>query len=143
MPQQAQREKGLLRGLHVVLELQEPEKGGRMSIKGATVLIPSKIQAMLNDYSMDLEQAWTNAGEDPLTISFSAKIGIQKGKNVCEVSISFTKEKVKDSTTFYWDPNQGELFKTIEKIDAGLKKDGITMEISGAGKSVTPGNNQA
>ena len=52
-----------------------------MSIKGATLLIPSKIQAMLKDYAEDLEQAWANAGEDPLTISFGAKIGIAKGKN--------------------------------------------------------------
>jgi hypothetical protein len=112
-----------------------------MSIKGALSVIPIKIQGMLKDYVEDLEQAWTNAGEEPLTISFSAKIGIQKGtsKNICEVSISFTKEKVKDSKTFYWDPNQGELFKTIEGIDSRLKKDGITMEISSEGKSVTLG----
>ena len=94
---------------------------------------------MLKDHVDDLEEAWANCGEEPLTISFSAKIGIQKSKNVCEVSISFTKEKVKDSTTFFWDPNQGELFKTIEKMDTDLKKDGITMEISSGGKSVTLG----
>jgi len=91
-----------------------------MSIKGATILIPSKIQAMLKDYAEDLEQAWANAGEDPLTISFSAKIGVAKGKNVCEVIISFTKEKIKDSVTFEWNANQGELFKEIEKKDDDL-----------------------
>ena len=121
-----------------------------MSIKGALSVIPNKIQGMLKDHVDDLEEAWANCGEEPLTISFSAKIGIQKSKNVCmddkvefiaEVSISFTKEKVKDSTTFFWDPNQGELFKTIEKMDTDLKKDGITMEISSGGKSVTLGKN--
>lgn len=110
-------------------------------IKGAILLIPSKIEAMLKDYAEDLEQAWVNAGDDPLTISFGAKIGIAKGKNICEVSISFTKDKVKDTSTFYWDPNQGELFKIIEKMDAGLKKDGTTMGISSGGKSVTLGGN--
>lgn len=116
-----------------------------MSIKGALSLIPSKIQTMLKDYAEDLEQAWTNAGEDPLTISFSAKIGVAKGKNVCEVTISFITGRVKDSKTFFWNPNQGQLFDTIEKMDTELKKDGMTMEIiqfdpSGMkGKSVTLG----
>jgi len=114
-----------------------------MSIKGATILIPSKIQAMLKDYSEDLEQAWANAGEDPLTISFSAKIGVTKGKNICEVSISFTKEKVKDSVTFEWSANQGELFNHIEKMDDDLRKDGMTMEISSGKDSVTLGKSEA
>jgi len=110
-----------------------------MSIKGALSLIPSSIQTMLKNYVDDLEEAWANCGEEPLTISFSAKIGVQKGKNICEVGISFTKEKVKDTATFYWNPNQGELFKTIEKMDNNLKKDGTTMEISSGGKSITLG----
>jgi hypothetical protein len=110
-----------------------------MSIKGALVIIPSKINVMLKDYAEDLEQAWTNAGEEPLTISFSAKIGVAKGKCICEVSISFTKEKIKDTVTFEWNPLQGQLFDTIEKMDTDLKKDGTTMEISSGGKSVTLG----
>ncbi len=102
-----------------------------MSIKGALSLIPSSIQTMLKNYVDDLEEAWTNCGEEPLTISFSAKIGIQKGKNICEVGISFTKEKVKDTATFYWNPNQGELFKEfIEKqMNNDLKKDETKVEI--------------
>lgn len=115
-----------------------------MSIKGAIILIPSKINAMLHDYADDLEEAWANSAEDPLTISFSAKIGVTKGKNLCEVSISFTKEKVKDSVTFEWHANQGELFKTIERIDEGLKKDGISMTISSpGGEPVTLGKSEA
>jgi hypothetical protein len=111
-----------------------------MSIKGATILIPSKIQSMLKDYTEDLEQAWANAGEDPLTISFGAKIGIVKGKNICEVSISFTKEKIKDTVTFEWSALQGQLFDQIEGIDTRLKKEGTSMTISSpGGKSVTLG----
>jgi hypothetical protein len=115
-----------------------------MSIKGATILIPSKIQAMLKDYADDLEQAWANAGEDPLTISFSAKIGVTKGKNLCEVSISFTEKKVKDSMTFEWSANQGKLFKTIEGINEQLKKDWTSMTISAIGiEPVTLGKREA
>ena len=115
-----------------------------MSIKGATILIPSKIQSMLKDYTEDLEQAWANAGEDPLTISFGAKIGIVKGKNICEVSISFTKEKIKDTVTFEWSALQGDLFNTIKKMDAELKKDETTMTFSSpSGESVTLGKEKA
>jgi hypothetical protein len=110
-----------------------------MSIKGALSIIPNKIQGMLKYYTEDLEQAWANAGEDPLTISFGAKIGVVKGKNICEVSISFTKEKIKDSVTFEWSALQGKLFDQIEKMDTDLKKDGMTMEISSGGKAVTLG----
>ena len=110
-----------------------------MSIKGALIFIPSRIQKMLKDYTEDLEQAWTNAGEEPLTISFSAKIGVAKGKNICEVSISFTKEKIKDTVTFEWSSLQGQLFDQIEKMDADLREDSMTMEISSGGKSVTLG----
>ena len=122
------------------------QEGGKVSIKGATILIPSKIQAMLKDYAEDLEEAWANAGEDPLTISFSAKIGVTRGKNLCGVSISFTKEKVKDSVTFEWRANQGELFKEIEKIDHRLKEDGVSMTISSPslpGESITMGKIEA
>ncbi len=55
-----------------------------MSIKGATILIPSKIQAMLKNYSDDLEEAWTNAGEDPLTISAPGIEPVTLGKKEAE-----------------------------------------------------------
>jgi len=115
-----------------------------MSIKGALLLIPSKIQGMLRDHAEDLEQAWANAGENPLTISFGAKIDTANGKNICEVSISFTEKKVKDSVTFEWSALQGDLFNTIKKMDADLKKDETTMTFSSpSGESVTLGKEKA
>jgi hypothetical protein len=115
-----------------------------MSIKGALLLIPSKIQGMLRDHAEDLEQAWANAGENPLTISFGAKIDTANGKNICEVSISFTEKKVKDSVTFEWSALQGDLFYTIKKMDADLKKDETTMTFSSpSGESVTLGKEKA
>src|SRR3972149_2166105 len=94
-----------------------------MSIKGALKIIPNKIREMLEDYSKDLEEAWVKSGEEPLNISFSVKIGVSRGKNSCDVGILFTKEKIKDLYSFYWDANQGELFDSIEKMDADLKKE--------------------
>jgi len=94
---------------------------------------------MLSDYIDDLEEAWTTAGESPLVISISAKIAVSKGKNICEISLSFTKEKVKETLTYEWNPNQRSLFEHIKNMDEKLKKDGVTMEISSKGKSVTLG----
>lgn len=94
-----------------------PNPERRTMLKNALLKIPGRIEGLLADYAEDLEQAWTMCGEEPLTISFSAKIGIAKGKNVCEVGISFTKDKIKDSQTFEWSNVQGDLFKPPEKME--------------------------
>lgn len=105
----------------------------------ALIKIPEKIQELIQKHESDLREAWENRGEDPLGISFPVKIGFDKiGKPVCEVSISFTKEKVKDSLTFNWDEKQMDLGlkDSIEK----LRPDGKDIEsvtISSGGKSVT------
>ena len=90
-------------------------------MKSALLGIPERIEALLKDYVDDLEQAWTRCGEEPLTISFSAKIGVAKGKNICEVSIGFIKEKIKDSQIFEWSDIQGKLFESIKKTDKKLE----------------------
>jgi len=55
----------------------------------------------------DLEEAWANCGDsEPLSISFSVKMGLKDGRGISEVGISFTKEKVKDSCQVEWDPKQ-------------------------------------
>lgn len=110
-------------------------------LKQALKGIPIRIEGLLKDYEEDLEQAWIRCGEEPLTISFSAKIGVARGKNICEVSISFVKEKIKDSQTFEWSNVQGKLFETIEKIDKKLKDEGLTMTVKARGhESVTLGD---
>lgn len=72
-------------------------------MESALQRIPTEISNLLADYRIDLQEAWlkTEAGE-ALAISFSAKI---KPK-YCEVTMSFTKEKVKDTISFPWDDDQ-------------------------------------
>jgi hypothetical protein len=95
-------------------------------LKEALVQIPSKIQKLIEGHKGDIEQAFSLlSDEEVLTVLFSVKISIQKGKKICKVGISFTKENVKDSLIFYWD--DAPLFKAMTKIDEKLKKDGLSM----------------
>ena len=81
-------------------------------MKDALRQIASKVDELLKSHAKDLEEAWSNCGEDPLSISFSAKIGWDKShKGICEVGIAFTKDKVKDSATFSWSDTQLSLLK--------------------------------
>ncbi len=81
--------------------------------------IPERIEGLLKDYEEDLEQAWTRCGEEPLTISFSVKIGVKKGKNFCKVTLKAVKEKIEDYQEFEWSNVQGKLFKEPKKIEEG------------------------
>ncbi len=66
--------------------------------------IPSKIEKLINGHRVDIEQAFSYLpDEEALTLSFSAKIAIVKGKKICEVGVSFVKDRVKDSLQFSWD----------------------------------------
>jgi len=115
-------------------------------MKAALVLIPEKINGLLNDYAKDLEEAWAKVGEnEALNINLSAKIGFDKhNKPACEVQISFIKEKIKGSVTFNWDNKQNNLFKAVKKMDDSVKKDHVSMTISSPdGRSVTFGDKEA
>jgi hypothetical protein len=74
--------------------------------------IPGSIGDLIGMHVKDLEEAWANCGDsEPLTISFSVKMGMKDSRGVTEVGISFTKEKVKDSCQTEWDPKQMSLIK--------------------------------
>lgn len=76
-------------------------------MKSALKEIPVKIGELIESYSEDLDKAWLKHEEDePLTISFGAKVFVKEGKNQCEVSMSFIAEKIKDKITFPWDDKQ-------------------------------------
>ena len=82
-------------------------------MRSAINKIPEKISDLLLTHTTDLEEAWSNIGDnEALNISFSAKIGFDKqGKPACEVGIAFIKERVKDSVIFHWDDHQANLFE--------------------------------
>lgn len=80
-------------------------------MKSALKEIPGKLAELFMANDKALEEAWANTGDDPLTLSISAKIGFDKDskKPVCDVTLSFTVEKVKDHKTFAWDDHQLKL----------------------------------
>lgn len=65
--------------------------------------IPESVESLISDHEKDLLEAWKVAEEDMITINFTVKIGIENGKKVGRVGISFTKEKVKGSADFLWE----------------------------------------
>jgi hypothetical protein len=82
-------------------------KGKEDKLKSAIAKIPEKVTELLDLHARDLEEAWANVGDEGLTISLSVKVGFDKAhKGVCDVNLSFTKEKVKDTASFSWDDRQ-------------------------------------
>ncbi len=74
--------------------------------------IPETIEELIVSYQKDLEEAWSNCGDSEfLSISFSAKMGLDEGKGISDISISFTKEKVKGSKRVEWEQKQMSLIK--------------------------------
>jgi hypothetical protein len=87
----------------------------RRNMRDAVQKIPGKVKELLDLHALDLEQAWANVGDEGLTISLSAKIGFDKArKGICDVTLSFTKEKVKDTASFAWDDFQLNLLKVAK-----------------------------
>ncbi len=84
-------------------------------MKSSLERIPSKVADLIESHAKELEDAWGNTGEGTLTIAFPVKIGINpKGKQFCEVGISFAVEKCQDSTVFEWDDKQLNLLKVAK-----------------------------
>ena len=99
-------------------------------LKTALDLVPEKIQKLIKDYAQQIEDAWLKREEDEgLTISFATKFFVEKGANVCDVSIAFTPEKIKDHTKFVFDNKQGDLFSkdktepVVDEAGDSLKKE--------------------
>jgi Na+/phosphate symporter len=79
-------------------------------LKTALDLVPEKVEKLIKDYSADIEEAWLKREEkEDLTVSFSAKFSVEKGSNICDVSVSFTPTKIKDHIRFAFDEKQGNL----------------------------------
>ena len=102
-------------------------------MKAALIQIPEKINGLLNDYAKDLEEAWANLAEnEALNVNLSAKIGFDKqGKPVCEITISFIKEKIKGSAIFNWDDKQIPLLKSIRDICPSREGEKVTISSPG------------
>lgn len=82
-------------------------------MKSALAQIGTRIDQLIVSHAKDLEEAWANSG-DNMKISFSADIGFESGHGKCDVGISFTTGKVKDSVSFEWSDKQLSLLQKVE-----------------------------
>ena len=68
------------------------------------------VRFLFEDYQKDIDEAYLQAGDEPLSISVSLKLSPDGGETKIETSISFTKEKVKDKITMNVNEDQQGLF---------------------------------
>jgi len=87
-----------------------------MSMRAALSVIPEKIDRLLKDYEKDIDDAWLKT-EGNLKITFGVKFDIEEGLNTCEISITFTPQKITDRVHFTW-TDQPTLFGKKE-VDNG------------------------
>lgn len=84
--------------------------------------IEERIRELLNKHQEEIDQIWKERGEEEdLTISMSVKLGMKEGQKICDVGISFIKEKVKEKRSFPWDEKQENLFDKKGKEDKETK----------------------
>ena len=90
--------------------------------------IKEEYDTHVKDYAEQIEAAWLKRDEDEaLSIAFGVKFSVEKGDNICDVSIAFTPEKIKDHTKFVFDEKQDNLPGIPKpKIDKDkTKKEGL------------------
>jgi hypothetical protein len=64
----------------------------------------------LSDYQNYVDRAFQENNEI-LDINLKIKLSMNKEKFKIQTDISFISEKIKDSLTRWWDPNQRQLFE--------------------------------
>jgi len=72
-------------------------------------------RALLVDYTAQLDEAWLEAGEDPLNVAMNFKLREDAGKLICTATISFTAKKVKDKYDAVVDDARAKLFGENQK----------------------------
>jgi len=67
------------------------------------------ITSMIMDHQSQIDSAFSNMDEI-LDVNCKVKLSMNKEKFKIQTDISFTSEKIKDSLTFWYDPDQKQLF---------------------------------
>ena len=64
---------------------------------------------MIMDHQGQIDSAFSNMDEI-LDVNYKVKLSMNKEKFKIQTDISFTSEKIKDSLTVWYDPDQKQLF---------------------------------
>jgi len=79
--------------------------------------IRDRIYDQLVMYQKDLDLAYNLSGDDPLDVKLGAKVAPDNGKKKVTTSISFIKDRCRDSSTSWVDDNQASLFGEEGGVD--------------------------
>ncbi len=86
--------------------------------------IEARIHELLGDHAQEINDIWKERGEEEdVTISMSVKLRMKEGQKLCDVGISYVKEKVRESKSFPWDDKQTNLFEKGKGKDKEKEKD--------------------
>jgi len=69
--------------------------------------VKEKIDNLLHRHKGQVEEVWLR--DSKVGINISVKLFVKDGRNNCAVAISFTKEKIRDASSFPWNEKQIEL----------------------------------
>lgn len=72
--------------------------------------IRDRIYDQLVMYQQEMELAYNLCGDDPLVVKLGVQVAPDNGKKKVTTSISFIKDRCKDTTTSWVDDDQGNLF---------------------------------
>ena len=67
------------------------------------------VSGMIMDHQGQIDSAFSNMDEI-LDVNYKVKLSMNKEKFKIQTDISFTSEKIKDSLTVWYDPDQKQLF---------------------------------
>ncbi len=86
--------------------------------------IESRIHELLGEHTQTINDLWKEKGEEEdISISLSVKLRIKEGQKLCDVGISYIKEKIRESKSFPWDEKQTNLFDKGNGDGKGKEKE--------------------
>ena len=68
------------------------------------------IKGLLTEHEQSINEAFTE-NDEILEIKLSARFSFVKGKFKIQTNINFVTERIKDKSTLWYDPDQGQLFE--------------------------------
>ena len=83
-----------------------------MNITNAVVEeVRDRLFDQLKTYQKEMDIAYNLCGDDPLDVKLGVKVSPDNGKKKITTTISFVKDRCKDTSTSWVDDDQGNLFE--------------------------------
>ncbi len=73
------------------------------------------VRGNLADYREQISEAYSKHDEI-LEIKLSARYSFNKGKFKIQTNINFVTDRIKDNSVAWWDPEQRQMFESLDEI---------------------------